>query len=155
MREMKNNLPLRILGWIFFFVSGLFLGWIFFQGRDTVMTATMLTSRNAYLPRFMDKAYLVVAGIIWLFAWMYFEGYYSQAVKKGRLWESLLRLTGAELILLGLITVLPHFFTGTGVDWAGVGLSALALAAGVGLVLLARWMRTHREARAREEARAR
>jgi hypothetical protein len=115
----------------------------------------MLTSRNAYLPRFMDKAYLVVAGIIWLFAWMYFEGYYSQAVKKGRLWESLLRLTGAELILLGLITVLPHFFTGTGVDWAGVGLSALALAAGVGLVLLARWMRTRQEARTREDARTR
>lgn len=142
---MKNNLPMRILGWIFCILSGLFLGWIFFQGRETVMTATMLVSRNAYLPRFMDKAYLVVVGIIWLLAWVYLEGFFGEAVKKNRLLASILRVTGIELILLFLLTVLPMFFTKTGVDWLRVGLVSLALAAGVGLVMASKWILTRKE----------
>lgn len=142
---MKNNLPMRILGWIFFFLSGLFLGWVFFQGRETVMTATMLVSRNAYLPRFMDKAYLVIVGIIWLFVWIYLEGYFSQAVKKNRLSASILRIAGVELILLFLLTILPMFFTQTGVDWLQVGLITLVLAAGVGLVMASKWMLARKE----------
>jgi len=133
---MKNNLPLRVIGWIFFIISGLLLGVILFLGRDTVLTVSMLLTRNAYLPRFLDKVYLVLAGVIWLLAWLYFEGYYSRAAQKRRLWPSILRVTGAELILLFLLTFFPMFFTSTGVNWPMVGLVTLALAVGVLLVLL-------------------
>ena len=44
-------------------------GGIIWLGRDSVLYGTMLLSTNAYLPRFMDKAYLVVFGGIWLVAW--------------------------------------------------------------------------------------
>lgn len=137
---MKNNLPMRILGWIVFFVFGAVLGWIFFQGRETVMTATMLLSRNAYLPRFMDKAYLIVAGIIWLFAWMWLEGYFSHAVEKNRLWPCIMQMAGAELVLLFLLTFLPIFSTGGAVNWSRFVLITLALIAGVALLWISRRM---------------
>ena len=137
---MNNTLPMRILGWIFFLISGLFLGVIFYLGRETVITLTMLTSRNAYLPRFIDRAYLVITGIIWLVSWLYLEAYYSGAVKKRKLWASVLRVTGAELVLLFLLTILPMFFATNGVNWIGAGLSTLALLAGLGLLWLSKRM---------------
>lgn len=134
---MNKKLPMRILGWVFTLLSGIALGVILFIGRESIMTLTMLLSRNTYLPRAVDKFYLVVAGIIWLVVWMLLEGYYSRAVEKGRLWAGVLRVTGAELVLFFLMTILAMFFTTTGVNWLGAGFSTLALFAGLALLWLA------------------
>jgi hypothetical protein len=137
---MKPNLPMRIIGWIFTLLSGAFLGWIFFEGRETVMTVTMLFTRNAYLPRAVDKIYLVLIGVVWLVAWVYLEWYTTTAVEKHRLWAAVLRVSSVELILFFMLTVVPMIFSGSGVDWPGVGRVTTALIAGVGLLLLSRRM---------------
>jgi hypothetical protein len=138
LNETVKNLPTRILGWILYVFSSLFLGLIFFLGRSSVLTATMILSRNAYLPRFVDKVYLIVFGMVWLMGWVYLEGYYSSGIKKHRLWPYFLRLTGIELILLFVFMILNMFYTTVGINWIGIGLVTTALITGLVMVYFSR-----------------
>jgi hypothetical protein len=131
---VKKNFAVRILGWLGYIFSSLFLGLIIFLARPSLLTFTMLFSRNAYLPRFVDKVYLIVFGMVWLVSWIYLEAYYSNAVKQHRLWPYFLKMTGIELILLFAALILSMFYTTAGVFWPGVALVSLALV--VGLLLL-------------------
>jgi hypothetical protein len=137
---MDKNLPIRLLSWVLYVFSSLFLGLIFFLGRSSVMTATMLLSQNAYLPRFIDKAYLVIFGLVWLIGWVYLDGYYSKGVMKHKLWPYFLRITGIELILLFISMILAMFYTTLGINWTGVGLVTLALIAGFVMIYYSKRM---------------
>jgi hypothetical protein len=134
---LERNLPMRVLGWILTIISCSVLGVILFLGRDSVMTVTMLLFRNAYLPRFIDKIYLVMLGLVWLVSWFFVEGYYSNGVKRRRLWPRFLQVTGAELVLLFVSMILSLVYATTGTNWPGVALVTVALIAGVALILYA------------------
>lgn len=131
---------MRVLGWILTVISCLFLGVIIFFGRNSVMTATMLLSQNAYLPRFIDKVYLVIFGLIWVVSWIVVEGYYSEGVKRRNLIRRFFQVTGVELVLLFGALILSMIYTSAGTNWAGVALSCLALVAGLGLIVYSKRM---------------
>jgi hypothetical protein len=134
---MEGN-PMRFLRSLLLILSALILGAVLFLGRDSMMTGALLLSKNAYLPRFLDKAYLVVFGMLWLLGWVLVEGYYVEGERKKILWPRFLRVTGIELILVFCAHLLSTLRTESGVNWAILALLVLALAAGAGLLVYSR-----------------
>lgn len=109
-----------------------------FLGRESLMTAAMLFSRNAYLPRFLDKVYLVIAGMFWLVSWVFLDGYYAEGGRRKILWPRFLRITAVELILMFFAQVLPAVYAKNGVNWPVLALITAGLAAGAAMLIYSR-----------------
>lgn len=129
---------MRLLRYLFFIFSGLVLGGILILGRESLLVGALVFSKNAYLPRFLDKVYLVVFGLIWLVAWFGIEGYYVEGERKKILWPRFLRVTGIELILVFFAQILVTLYAEGGVNWLVLALLLIAPAAGVGLLIYAK-----------------
>lgn len=128
---------MRFLRTLLFILSGLILGGILVLGRESFMVAAMIFSKSAYLPRFLDKVYLVVFGVVWLVAWFLIEGYYIEGERKKILWPRFLRVTGIELILVFFAQILSTLYAKGGVNWLVFALLLIAPAAGIGLLIYA------------------
>lgn len=130
---------MKFLSVLLAIVSWLVLGLIVFIGRESLMVALLIFSSNAYLPRFLDKVYLVVAGLAWLVSWFIFEGYYAAGIKKHNLSTRFWLVTGAELILLFFARILSLLYPVEGpINLLAVTLLAVTLALGLFLVFNAR-----------------
>jgi hypothetical protein len=121
-------------------LAGLFLGVIIFLGRESFLASTLILSKNAYLPRALDKVYLVVFGLIWLLGWFVFEAYFSGGIARGNMLARFLQVLGWELVALFAFSILAYLNTSDGVNWTAVSLLAAALVAGVALLRVARRM---------------
>ena len=130
---------MKALSVLFLIISWLVLGLIVFIGRESLMVALLIFSSNAYLPRFLDKVYLVVAGLAWLVSWFVFEGYYNAGLKKHSLGTRFWLITGTELILLFFARILSLLYPVHGpVDQLAVGVLTATLALGLFLVFISR-----------------
>lgn len=133
---------MRFLRTLLFIFSGLILGVILVLGRESFMVAAMIFSKNAYLPRFLDKVYLVVLGVVWLVVWFLIEGYYIEGERKKILWPRFLRVTGIELILVFFAQILSTLYAKGGVNWLVFTFLLIAPAAGIGLLIYANRLTT-------------
>lgn len=139
---MKPKVFQRILAAGLGILAGLLLGGIFLLGRNTVLYSTMLLSTNAYLPRFMDKAYMVVFGAVWLVGWFLVYWYLGDGVKYNNLPMRVMRVAGILLVLLFFAAAPGFYFSEGGANLPMLGLVTLGLAAGVLLIRAARRARS-------------
>lgn len=114
--------------------AGLLLGGILFWGRSTVLYGAMLFSTNPYLPRFLDRAYLVVFGCAWLVAWFLMYWYLGDGVKYNNLRARVMRVAGILLVLLFIATAPGFYFSQGRPNVPMLGLVTVGLAAGVLLI---------------------
>lgn len=121
-------------------LTGLFLGVIVYFARESLLVVTIALATNAYLPRALDKFYLIVLGLIWLLGWFIFEGYMSPGIARNNLFARFLRILGWELIALFICAIVAFVYTSSGVNWLMVALLAAALAAGIFLLFTSRRM---------------
>jgi len=128
---------MRLLRTLLFILSGLILGGILVLGRESFMVVVMIFSKNAYLPRFLDKVYLVVFGMVWLVVWFLIEGYYVEGERKKILWPRFLRVTGIELILVFFAQIMATLYSKGGINWPVFALLLIAPAVGIGLLVYA------------------
>lgn len=139
---MSEKPFMRLLAAVLGILSGLLLGGIFFLGRNTVLYGTMLFSTNAYLPRFLDKAYMVVFGAVWLVSWFLLYWYLGDGVKYNNLSTRLMRVAGILLVLLFFAAAPGFYFSEGGANVPMLGLVTAGLAAGVLLIRAARRARS-------------
>lgn len=135
---MKSQSFQRVLAALLGILSGLLLGGIFLLGRNTVLYGTMLFSNNAYLPRFLDKAYMVVFGAAWLVGWFLVYWYLGDGVKYNNLLMRVMRVAGILLMLLFFAAAPGFYFSEGGANLPMLGLVTVGLAAGVLLIRAAR-----------------
>ena len=137
---MNPTWPQRIPVIVFTAITGLLLGVIVFLARESLLVITIALSTNAYLPRAMDKIYLIVLGLIWLLSWFVFEGYLNGGVAKKNVLARFLVVLGWELVALFVFSIAAYLFTESGVNWTAVGLLSAAFIAGIALLYTARRM---------------
>lgn len=125
---------------VFTLITGLFLGVIVFLARESLLVITLALANNPYLPRALDKFFLIGLGFIWLLGWFVFEGYMSNGIAKKNVFARFLRVLGWELVALCACSIVPYLFTEAGVNWLIIGLLAVALVAGIVLLLISRRM---------------
>lgn len=135
---MKPQVFQRILAAALGILSGLLLGGIFLLGRNTVLYGTMLFTTNAYLPRFMDKAYMVVFGAVWLVGWFLLYWYLGDGVKYNNLRARVMRVAGILLVLLFFAAAPGFYFSEGGANLTLLILVTVGLAAGVLLIRASR-----------------
>lgn len=135
---MKSQNFQRVLAAVLGILAGLLLGGIFLLGRNTVLYGTMLFTTNAYLPRFMDKAYMVVFGAVWLVGWFLLYWYLSDGVKYNNLRARLMHVAGILLVLLFFAAAPGFYFSEGGANLPLLALVTVGLAAGVLLIRAAR-----------------
>ena len=137
---MNSNWLQRVPIIIFTLITGLLLGVIVFLARESLLIITIALAKNAYLPRALDKFFLIGLGLIWLLGWFVFEGYMSGGIAQKNVIARFLRVLGWELVALFACSIVAYLFTDVGVNWMAVVLLAAALVTGIVLLLISQRM---------------
>ncbi|MCB0087465.1 MAG: hypothetical protein KDE54_06110 [Caldilineaceae bacterium] len=74
-------------------------------GRLLLMALAGVIGWNHWVMSFMDRASILILGLLALGLALYFEHYFRQSIAKRRLWPRFLRIAAIELliILLGVV----------------------------------------------------
>ncbi len=140
---MKPHWLTRVMAIIFTVIAFLLFGLIVFQARASLTLASLALSAladNSYLPRALDRFYLVTLGMVWLISWFVFESYFIKGITKNTLLPRFLRVLGWELVALFIVSIAAYLFNETGINWLAIGLLSAALVAGGVLVTVSRRM---------------
>lgn len=140
---MKPQVLQRVLAAAFGVIAGVLLGGIILLGRNTVLYGSMLFSSNPYVPRFMDKAYLVVFGVVWLVGWFMMYWHLSDGVRYNNLRTRAMRITGILLVGLFFASAPGFYFSEGGAQLPLLGLVTVGLAVGVLLIRAAQKMQAN------------
>ncbi len=133
---MNSKFLLKALAVVMWIFSNLFVGLIGFMGRGSFVLTTMLISKNAYLPRFLDKVFIVSFGIFWLGSWIFLEQYYQEGVEDKELLPRFMRVTGIELVVAFVAQVISTYYnTQPQQQLIQAILIAVALVLGIFLIL--------------------
>ncbi len=120
---MRENLRylMAYLMWAAVMASGLWLGLV---GR-TILRGLLASyaaesTRNVYQAGFFDKAYVVLAGLLWVIVMVAVEHYFRQGVPRRQLASRFARVAGLALLLvlvadLGLLALQGG--SGSGLRW--------------------------------------
>jgi hypothetical protein len=70
--------------------------------------------------RFFDKVFIIIAGLIWLIAVFFIEGYFRDGIAKHDVWRRAARVFGIELIIFFIFNLITALAIGSAGGTLGI-----------------------------------
>ncbi|NLF03201.1 MAG: hypothetical protein GX601_19730 [Anaerolineales bacterium] len=101
-RSLERPVWPRVLAVALTAVTGLVGIPCWLLGREALKDVIRATGTNQWMVGFLDRAGFILFGLLWLILVYLSAHYYDQAVAKGKLWPTFLRVMGAEVAFIVL-----------------------------------------------------
>lgn len=109
--DKENNWFKQIAIFLLWALSSVLSFWTMIVARQTFL----ISLANLYVQddivrgwqaRFFDKVFFIVAGLIWLIAVFFIEGYFRDGIFKHDVWRRAARVFGIELLVLFVFNII-------------------------------------------------